>query len=80
MSYRYRCGQCCTTSPPTYTRSAAEHEGQQHRDRFHGGHIPDDEAILEPEPFHLADVPRNQFVFVVCAVVALVIATLVKVL
>jgi hypothetical protein len=61
------------------TRDGAEHQGQRHRNAFHGGHIPDDEMILEPESL-LSGVPRNQLLFVVCVLAALVVATLVKVL
>ncbi|MFI5808998.1 hypothetical protein [Streptomyces sp. NPDC051561] len=45
MSYRYRCGQCRTTSPPVATRRAAEAEGAWHRAREHSGHHPDDESV-----------------------------------
>lgn len=60
MSYRYRCELCGTTSPPVHTRAALAGERQDHRDRFHGGHIPDGEAVVEPPPFRFSDVPPAQ--------------------
>jgi hypothetical protein len=44
--YWYRCEQCATTSPVVRTRLAAEVEQDRHRDRVHGGHIPDGERVL----------------------------------
>lgn len=79
MTYQYRCGQCRTTSLPVYTHSAVAHERRRHRDEFHGGHVPDGEAILEPEPFRLSELPRNQLMFGVIVLVALVIAILIRV-
>jgi hypothetical protein len=43
--YRYRCDQCATTSPPVRSRFEAEDERDQHRQRMHGGHIPDGEHL-----------------------------------
>jgi hypothetical protein len=60
MSYRYRCVQCRTTSPPVLTRSALAQERQQHRVLAHGGHVPDGEKIIEPERFSFFDLPREQ--------------------
>jgi hypothetical protein len=52
MSYRYRCQQCRTTSPLAGSRAEAEDERQRHRDRFHGGHVPDGERLLRYGPEH----------------------------
>lgn len=78
MSYRHWCPRCGTTSHPVLTRSRAEAERRQHRDEFHGGRDPVGERIIKLEPFRLCDVPRNQLVFGLCAVVVLVIATFVR--
>lgn len=43
--YRSRCDQCATTSPVVRTRVQAERERDQHRQRMHGGHIPDGEHL-----------------------------------
>lgn len=43
--YRYRCEQCATTSPAVRSRLAVEYERDRHRQRFHGGHIPDGERL-----------------------------------
>lgn len=52
--YRYRCEQCATTSPQTRTLVEAEHERDRHRQRMHGGHIPDGDhlqcAPRRPDP------------------------------
>lgn len=45
MPYRYRCEQCRTTAPTTYSRRAAAAARQDHRDQFHGGHCPDGERL-----------------------------------
>ncbi|WP_030672353.1 hypothetical protein [Streptomyces sp. NRRL B-1347] len=62
MSYRYRCDQCRTTSPPVLTRGALADERRVHRRQFHGGHIPDGERVIEPEPFRFTDVPVGQLI------------------
>ncbi|MFD9903893.1 hypothetical protein [Streptomyces sp. NPDC059063] len=62
MSYRYRCDQCRTTSPPVLTRAGLADERRQHRRDFHGGHIPDGEHVIEPEPFRFTDVPLGQWI------------------
>ncbi|MGW2866429.1 hypothetical protein [Streptomyces sp. NPDC001205] len=49
-SYRYRCEQCRTTSPPVDTRRDVEAERDRHRRRAHAGHIPDGERIMRPQP------------------------------
>lgn len=43
--YRYRCGQCATTSPTVGSRVELTHERDRHRRIVHGGHIPDGERI-----------------------------------
>jgi hypothetical protein len=43
--YRYRCGQCATTSPTVRTRVEMRRERDVHRRRVHGGHIPDGERM-----------------------------------
>lgn len=43
--YRYRCGQCRATSPPTLQRAEAEAHRDHHRDTIHGGLVPDQERI-----------------------------------
>lgn len=43
--YRYRCGQCATTSPVVRTRVEIEHERDRHRRIVHGGHRPDGEHL-----------------------------------
>ncbi|MFI0827235.1 hypothetical protein ACH4Q7_22580 [Streptomyces roseolus] len=80
MSYQYRCDQCRTTSPPLATRTGIGLERDRHRDRFHGGHIPDGERILEPEPWRLAHIPPRQLlagsIMLAVFVIAMVIRTL----
>lgn len=44
-SYTYRCSQCRTTSPRVIDYSLVLAERDEHRDQFHGGHIPDGELI-----------------------------------
>lgn len=44
-SYRYRCGQCRASSPPTVTREEAEAHRDHHRASVHGGLVPDGEDI-----------------------------------
>jgi hypothetical protein len=44
--YRYRCGQCHTTSPIVGTWAELLHERDRHRRLFHGGHRPDGEQLL----------------------------------
>ena len=60
--FQYRCEQCRTTSPQVLTRTGVDKERDEHRRRFHGGHIPDGEAVLEPEKFRLYDLPREQWI------------------
>ncbi|MYZ35851.1 MULTISPECIES: hypothetical protein [unclassified Streptomyces] len=43
--YRYRCGQCRATSPPTITQAEAEAHRDHHRASVHGGLAPDGEDI-----------------------------------
>ena len=45
--YRYRCGQCRTTSPIVRTWVELLHERDRHRARAHGGHRPDGEQLLQ---------------------------------
>lgn len=45
--YRYRCGQCGTTSLPVATRAEMLAERDRHRARVHGGHVPDGERLLQ---------------------------------
>ena len=49
MPFHYRCGVCRTTSP-IGSRAAAEGERERHRQRVHGGQIPDFESI-EPAAY-----------------------------
>jgi len=44
--YRYRCGQCRTTSPIVGTWVEVLRERDRHRRLFHGGHRPDGEQLL----------------------------------
>ncbi|WP_338020721.1 hypothetical protein [Streptomyces sp. TR1341] len=60
--YRYRCGQCRSTSPSVSSRAALALEQRSHRFLFHGGHIPDGERIIEPAPFVASDIPLRQWV------------------
>ncbi|WTW95441.1 hypothetical protein OG216_19560 [Streptomycetaceae bacterium NBC_01309] len=72
--YRYRCGQCCTTSPSVVSRTRLAEERTRHRDRFHGGHIPDGERVIEPRPFAPSDIPATQWIagaLLILAIVAL---------
>ncbi|MFF5655242.1 hypothetical protein [[Kitasatospora] papulosa] len=69
--YAYRCNQCRTTSPDVPTRANLRGERDDHRRRFHGGHIPDGEEILEEERVRFFDLPREQKIAAV--VVALVL-------
>ncbi|WP_434593357.1 hypothetical protein [Streptomyces sp. A5-4] len=62
MSLQYRCGQCRTTSPPVLTRAGVDEERRKHRFLFHGGHVPDGEKIIEPEPFRFTDIPLGQWI------------------
>ncbi len=59
--YRYRCGQCRSTSPSVSSRAALAQEQRSHRFLFHGGHIPDGERIIEPAPFAVSDIPLGQW-------------------
>jgi hypothetical protein len=43
--YRYRCGQCSASSPPTVGRVEAEAYRDYHRADAHGGLVPDGERI-----------------------------------
>ncbi|MEW1719794.1 hypothetical protein [Streptomyces sp. NPDC093109] len=43
--YRYRCGQCRASSPPTPTRADSEAHRDYHRATVHGGLVPDGEHI-----------------------------------
>lgn len=61
MGYQYRCGKCRTTSPPVLTRAGLDEERREHRRQFHGGHVPDGERVIEPEPFRFSDVPLGQW-------------------
>lgn len=45
--YRYRCGQCRTTSPIVGTWAELLHERDRHRARAHDGHRPDGEQLLQ---------------------------------
>lgn len=60
--YQYRCNRCETTSPEVFTRARLDEERDTHRDRFHGGHIPDGEEFLEAARMRLVDVPREQWI------------------
>lgn len=62
MSYRYRCGRCRTTSPYVHSRTALDQTRRDHRDQFHGGHIPDGEKLIEERFSHILGVPRHEFV------------------
>lgn len=44
--YRYRCGQCRTTSLPVRSRVELYAARDRHRRVFHGGHVPDGEKLL----------------------------------
>lgn len=43
--YRYRCGQCRASSPPTHHRAGAEAHRAHHRATVHGDLVPDQERI-----------------------------------
>lgn len=45
--YRYRCGQCRTTSLPVTTRAEVLDERDRHRRRLHDGAVPDGEQLLQ---------------------------------
>ncbi|MDX3069544.1 hypothetical protein PV518_46760 [Streptomyces sp. ND04-05B] len=76
--YAYRCEQCRTTSPDVATKSELRAERDDHRRRFHGGHIPDGEAILEPERMRFADLPPVQKVATVVVALVLLVGVLIK--
>lgn len=67
--YWYRCEQCATTSPVVRSRLAAEVEQNRHRDRVHGGHIPDGERVLR----HTARPGSDRVALVTLAVIVLVL-------
>ncbi|MFC8723713.1 hypothetical protein [Streptomyces bacillaris] len=71
--YQYRCDQCRTTSQPVLTRSGLDEETKKHRRLFHGGHIPDGERVIEPEPFHFSDVPPGQWLVGTAMIIVIVI-------
>lgn len=72
MTYRYRCDQCRTTSPPVATRADAETERARHRLLAHGAHIPDHERI-EYEGAGLAPETRSWLVWLVAGATAMAI-------
>ncbi|MFJ3545434.1 hypothetical protein ACIPQH_25100 [Streptomyces rubiginosohelvolus] len=76
--FQYRCDQCRTTSPPVLTRSGLDDERRRHRRDFHGGHIPDGEKVIEPEPFHFADVPPGQWLIGTIMILVIVIGIWVR--
>lgn len=78
MGYQYRCEGCKTTSPSVLTRGLAHDERRKHREQFHGGHVPDGERIIEPEPFHFSDVPPIQWLVGGLMTLAVVIAIVVR--
>ncbi|MFI5755640.1 hypothetical protein [Streptomyces sp. NPDC051569] len=43
--YRYCCGQCRASSPPTPTRAESEAHRDYHRATVHGGLVPDGDRI-----------------------------------
>lgn len=45
--YRYRCTRCGTTSPIVRTWVEVLEQRDRHRARFHGGHRPDGERLLQ---------------------------------
>lgn len=67
--YWYRCEQCATTSPTVRSRLAAEVERDRHRDRVHGGHIPDGEQVMR----HTARPGDDRVALMSLAVIALVV-------
>lgn len=67
--YRYRCGQCATTSPVVRTRVELDHERDQHRRRVHGGHIPDGERMQRA----VRDRAGDRTAVVVLAVLAVIL-------
>ncbi|GGZ23604.1 hypothetical protein GCM10010387_16000 [Streptomyces inusitatus] len=62
MGYQYRCERCKTTSPSVLTQAGATEERRRHREEFHGGHVPDGEQIIQPEPFRPSDIPPGQWI------------------
>lgn len=75
-SFSYRCPQCRTTSPRVATRAAALAEQQTHRDEFHGGHIPDGDAVAcyRTEGWADSDPLERWITVVVMAVILLALA------
>ncbi|MEE4541007.1 hypothetical protein V2S66_03365 [Streptomyces sp. V4-01] len=72
--YRYRCGQCATTSPIVRTRVEMRHERDVHRRRVHGGHIPDGERLQRTVRHPAAD--RTAVVALVALVAVLFLSVL----
>lgn len=76
--YAYRCAQCRTTSPDVVTKAELSAARQQHRDDFHGGHIPDGEQVLEPAGMRFADLPREQKIATVVVALILLVGGIVR--
>jgi len=72
--YRYRCGQCATTSPVVRTRVEMTRERDTHRRRIHGGHIPDGERFQRTAPAMSSD--RTALISLAVLAVLLLIYTL----
>jgi ribosomal protein S14 len=75
----YRCERCGETSPGVYSQRELDEVRYAHRKTAHGGFIPDGEVIIEPERMRLADLPREQKVFGVVALVVIVLSVLFKI-
>jgi hypothetical protein len=69
--YRYRCGQCRTTSLPVRTRAELLAERDRHRRRNHGGHVPDGERLLRRRHPAPADTVRPAVVLILILAVLL---------
>lgn len=46
MTYRYRCGACRASAPPTATRAESEARRDHHRDTVHGGLVPAGDRVV----------------------------------
>jgi hypothetical protein len=70
--YRYRCGQCATTSPTVGSRVEVEYERARHRRSVHGGLIPDGERLQRAA----RPAPDRTAVVALCALAALLLLAL----
>ncbi|MFB7747666.1 hypothetical protein [Streptomyces sp. NPDC056132] len=77
-SYRYRCEQCRTTSPPMPTRREVEVERDRHRALAHAGHIPDGEEIKGPPANEPPGTPLQRAIVTAIVITIFVIATWVR--